>query len=75
MQAQAITNTATTHTIQVNHNLNVAAGTFLVQNTNIQTIRVLNNLIVDGTFTVLEHCSSHQPHPGIVRRPFRLRYF
>ena len=50
---QAITNTATTHTIQVNHNLNVSAGTFLVQNTSIQTIKVLNNLVVDGTFTVL----------------------
>ena len=48
----AITNMATTHTIQVNHNLNAVAGTFLVQNTNIQTIKVLNNLIVDGTFTV-----------------------
>ena len=30
----------------------MATGTFQVQNTNIQTIRVLNNLNVDGTFTV-----------------------
>ncbi len=49
---EAITNMIAQHTITVNHNLNVAAGTFYLQNTNIQTIRVLNNLIVDGNFTV-----------------------
>ncbi len=50
---EAITNPIAKHTIQVNHNLNVAAGTFLFQNTVAQTVKILNNLIVNGTFTVL----------------------
>ncbi len=49
----AITNTQAKHTIQVNHNLNVAAGKFLFQNAFIQTVKVLGNLIVNGSFTVV----------------------
>jgi gliding motility-associated-like protein len=49
---QVNTNTTAIHTIVTNHDFNVVSGIFEVQNSNIQTIRVIGNLLVNGTFRV-----------------------
>ncbi|HLO60057.1 MAG TPA: gliding motility-associated C-terminal domain-containing protein [Bacteroidales bacterium] len=49
---QVNTNTTATHTIVTNHNFNIESGIFEVQNTNIQTIRVMGNLLDNGIFRV-----------------------
>ncbi len=49
---QVLTNTTAPRSIIVNHDFNLVSGLFEVRNTNIQTIQVLRNLDVTGTFRV-----------------------
>jgi hypothetical protein len=57
----AYTNNVAVHTLEVNHDVNILAGVFEFQNTQVQTMKIYGNLNVTGTFragtggTVVNH--------------------